>query len=69
MQFSKIVTACSWSVLLSSVFFSQQTLAQKISGTVIKENGELLSKVKITNSVNNKLVLIIAKTMMNLLLI
>ncbi|MCJ8318950.1 MAG: TonB-dependent receptor [Colwellia sp.] len=57
MQFSKIVSACSWSVLLSSVLFSQQTLAQKISGKVIKENGELLSKVKITNSVNNQVIL------------
>lgn len=56
MQLNKIVAACSWSVLLSSVLFSQQSFAQKISGKVIKENGLLLAKVKITNSVNKQVI-------------
>jgi len=56
MQFNKIVTVCSWSLLLSNAIFVQQAFAQKISGKVIKENGEVLAKVKITNSVNQDVI-------------
>ena len=56
MQFHKIVATCVWSIIVLSTLFSQQGFTQKISGKIIKENGELLQKVKVTNSVNHQVV-------------
>ncbi len=56
MQFHKIVPVYAWSIIVSSTLFSQQAFTQKISGKVIKENGELLQKVKVTNSVNKQVI-------------
>jgi len=56
MQFHKIVAAYACSIIVSSTLLSQQALAQKISGKIIKENGESLQKVKIANSVDKQVV-------------
>lgn len=56
MQFHKIVAACACSIIVSSTLLSQQALAQKISGKIIKENGESFQKVKIANSVDKQVV-------------
>jgi iron complex outermembrane receptor protein len=56
MQFHKIVAAYACSIIVSSTLLSQQALAQKISGKIIKENGESLQKVKVANSVDKQVV-------------